>query len=98
MCILIEAQGNLNLNGVFTVWNLPKIVGAEEHTACDTPPSQSVLGAVPRRCCVCVQFTCFFPEWISLPDTGRLGAHSVGSLRVGGKLSWRIRAVRLTDA
>lgn len=89
--------GNLNLNGVFTVWNLPKIVGAKEHTACNTPHSQSVLGAVPLCCCVCAVHV--FLSRVDFPTRHRKAwSPFVGSLRVGGKLSWHIQAARLTDA
>lgn len=50
MRFLVEAHRNLNLNGVFTVWNLLKIVGAKKHTARNQLHSESVLGAVPLHC------------------------------------------------
>lgn len=67
MCFLTEAHRPWTLNGLCTVWNLLKIVGAKKHAVCKNHTLSQCW--MPFLCIAeCVQFTCFFSEWISLSD------------------------------
>lgn len=49
MCFLTEAHRPLTLNGLCTVWDLLKTVGAKKHAVCKNH-SESMLDAIPVYC------------------------------------------------